>query len=77
MSASVEQAGFLFKSSITGTVEEFHQCDKVLDVMWPDCCRMLEIITESVDNIASPTQRFEVLMTLSSKDCCVLECIAM
>jgi hypothetical protein len=77
MSASVEQAGFLFKSSITGTVEEFHQCDKVLDVMWPDCCWMVEMITESVDNIASPTQRYEVLMTMSSKDCCVLECIAM
>jgi hypothetical protein len=38
---------------------------------------MLELITESVDNIASPTQRFEVLMTMGNKECCVLEHIAM
>jgi hypothetical protein len=73
----VEQADFLIKSSITGRVEEFHQCDKVLDVMWPDYCQMVEMFKESVDNIASPTQRFEILMTMNNKGCCVLECIAM
>jgi len=38
---------------------------------------MVETIAECVDNIVSLTQSFEVLMTMSSKDCCVLECIAM
>jgi len=44
---------------------------------WPDCCQMVETITEAVDNIASRTRRFEVLMTVGSKDCRVLECFAM
>jgi hypothetical protein len=68
---------FLFKSSITGRVEEFHQCDEVLDVMWPAYCRMIEMIKESLDSIASPTQRFEILITMSNKDCFGFECIAM